>query len=557
MPPGPRRLLVTAGTIHAGDPPRPGPTAMLIDGGRIAWTGHADSLPGPIPRARVDIGGAVVIPGLVDCHFHMLCLLPTAGWADLRGVRSIAEVRRMLAMHAPRVPDGRWLVGWGFDAANANGRHVRRDDLDAVSPDRPTLVIESSLHQGTVNSAALSVLGWGRSTPRWYGGAMARDHRGEPTGLVWERAFGVPALRAVQADLEGATNVIAERLRSTATDLLAQGVTHVAEAFTPPVLADAFGSTPLPLGLTMMPTSNRGIYSSPYDVLDGPKTGDGDAGLGVGHLKLISDGAERAAMCLSMPQAMRTTALTLWRALRTRDVRGVRVLSALGTRFDGGRVRSGTPHYRRHELADIATAALRSGFRIAIHALGNDALDTTLDAFERAREVTGIDVAGCRIEHAMFGRPRDFERAARLGLILSMQPSHAAHYAPTLRLTAMDTIFQAVPLRWAMEAGCRLAISSDGPTVSASLLENVRTAVDRIGIEGAPVAAGQAIARDDALRAATVGGAEACGVDDLKGSIDVGKQADFVVMSGDPFDPSARVLETWIAGVRVWSSDAA
>jgi predicted amidohydrolase YtcJ len=156
----------------------------------------------------------------------------------------------------------------------------------------------------------------------------------------------------------------------------------------------------------------------------------------------------------------------------------------------------------------------------------------------------------------MFARPRDFERAARLGLILSMQPGHAAHYGDAIRMLGIDSLFEPVALRHALEAGCRVAISSDGPTIPTFGLENIRAAVTRLDVEGQPVGPGQSIPRPDALRAATLGGAEACGLQEDKGSIAVGKQADFAILSGDPFDPSTRVIETWVAGRKVWPGNA-
>jgi predicted amidohydrolase YtcJ len=544
--------LITAETIMAGDPPQAGPTALIATGGRISWVGSANEIPHPVPRRRVDLGGSVVMPGFVDCHFHMLFLLPTAGWADLRGASSVEAARQVMAAHASTLPEGRWLVGWGFDASKTKGRRLLRRELDLISPDTPAMIIESSLHQGSINTAALAVVGWGRSTPRWPGGELTRDRRGEPTGMVWERAFGVPALKAVEADIAGSPDLIPTRLRSMSVELLSQGITHVAEAFTPPRLANAFEATGLALGLTMLPTSGRGLYSSPWDALEGRRTGDGDARLGVGPMKLVADGAERGAMSLPVPAMLRMTATALTRGLRSRDFDGFRVLGGSGSRLQRGLVRTGIPHYSRTELAEITAAALANGFRVAIHALGNDALDMALSAFEEARRSSGVDVTGCRIEHAMFGRPADFQRASRLGLILSMQPGHAAQYASTLRLTALDTLFEPVPIRWALDAGCRVAISSDGPTVPGTPLDNLRTAVDRIGVEGKPVAQNQAISKVEALRAITVGGAEACGLEDMKGSIAVGKQADFAVLSGDPFDKSTKVLETWVAGAKAW-----
>lgn len=542
--------MITARTIHGGDPPSPTSTAVVMDGGLISWVGPVDQAP---PRTdRVDLGDVVVIPGFVDSHIHVLSFLVSVVGVDLRGARSTTEAAALLRAHAARTAGDGWVVGWGFDAARAGGRRLKRADLDAIAEDRPAFVIESSLHQGSANSAALAAVGWGRHTPRWPGGELQRDRRGEPTGVVWERASAVILSKVLDAALASAEADPVGLLRAAEDTVLSEGVTHIAEAFTPPWAADLFRSANLSVGVTMLMTSGRSLLAAPFDALDGPKTGEGDARLGFGPVKLVADGAERGAMCLSIPQTVRLTGRVLTGALRRRDATPLRLLGATGSRLRGTRVLSGISHYSREGLADILRTALERGFGVAVHAIGNQAVDDALHALEQGRAVTGADLSGCRIEHAMFADRQQLERAARLGVMLSMQPGHATIYAPTIRMLATDRYFEPVPIRWAIDAGCRVAISSDAPTRPGTALDDLRAAVDRMGTDGHPVAPTQAITRSEALRAATVGGAEACGVDSVKGSIAPGKQADFAVLSGDPFDPATRVLETWIAGRKVW-----
>jgi predicted amidohydrolase YtcJ len=116
----------------------------------------------------------------------------------------------------------------------------------------------------------------------------------------------------------------------------------------------------------------------------------------------------------------------------------------------------------------------------------------------------------------------------------------------------VDVVFDPVPLRPAIDAGCVVSISSDAPTAPATALDNMRAAVERRAPDGTPVRPDLAITPEEALRAATVGGAEACGVADAKGSLEVGRQADFAVLSGDPFDRQTGVVETWVSGERRW-----
>jgi predicted amidohydrolase YtcJ len=105
--------------------------------------------------------------------------------------------------------------------------------LDEVSTDRPVLVYESSFHQGTANSAALAAVGFGRDTPRWWGGELERDRRGEPTGVAWERAFSVIATRAERAEADAAGVWLLEQTGRVARERLSEGITHIGEAWRP------------------------------------------------------------------------------------------------------------------------------------------------------------------------------------------------------------------------------------------------------------------------------------------------------------------------------------
>ncbi len=525
---------------------------MVVENGHIEWLGAAALVPERFLTEPVDLTNSVLIPGLIDSHQHMLQAAATLGWADCTGARSPEEAVAKIGEHARTVRDGAWIVGWGYDAARAKGgRRPTRKMLDIVSIDRPVLLVESSFHQGIANSAALAAVGFGRSTPRRWGGELERDRRGEPTGMAWERAFSVlerAALRGEEDTADGLRN----RAQEVCRHHLAQGVTHVGEAIAPPRNLEWLLSAELPIGFTHFPTSEHGTFATPRDALHGPKTGEGNPMAAVGPLKLFADGAERCAVRIPLSRLPRQTFAAMRRMLPRRDPSALRILSSTGTRLKGNAVSSGTLHYPPGALAEIMSAALERSFRIAVHALGNEGFRVAVSSYEEARRATGTDVAGCRIEHAMFAERRDLERAARLGLVLSMQPGHAVHYS-ALRLTGADVVFDPVPLRPAIDAGCVVSISSDAPTAPATALDNMRAAVDRVAPDGAAVRPDLAITREEALRAATIAGAEACGVSAVKGSLEVGKQADFAVLSGDPFDKQTSVLETWVVGERRWS----
>jgi predicted amidohydrolase YtcJ len=193
--------------------------------------------------------------------------------------------------------------------------------------------------------------------------------------------------------------------------------------------------------------------------------------------------------------------------------------------------------------------ASRAGFGVAVHALGNEAVSQTLWAYERAR------VYGARIEHAMFTTQRDADRMAKLGITAVIQPGHVFSYGVLVATTGLDEYLPPVPARRLLDAGVKISLSSDGPTALWEPLRILRLAVDRRTEEGLVIGPDQALTREEALRAATVGAADTAGVGDAKGEIAPGKQADLVVLSGEPFDEQTRVLQTWIGGKKVWEGE--
>ena len=538
------RILLTAGSVYAGDPPRPGPTAILVEDDRIAWVGDDPEArpPGRLYR-RCDLGAAVVLPGVVDPHFHVGTKVAMSPGVDLGETGSAREVTGAMARAASRLPEGMWALGWGYrELGGGTGRWLDRWTLDAAVPHRPALVIHGSFHSGVANSAALEAVGFGRATPRWPGGELERDVRGEPTGRVWERAFGVVEHAAHRSVLEALGTEWAARANLVAAELLSEGVTHVADALVLPPELERLSAAGLGVGVTAMPVSERGWYATPDAVLHGPATGQGDQRFRVGHLKLVADGAERCAMRIPYRTALRatrmagaggTSPLQAWRMLRPR--------------FGATSVRTGTLHYGPGELGEAVRRARRAGFSVAIHALGNEAIEHALGALERG------GAEGARIEHAMFATPAHAAHMARLGVTAVIQPGHLWSYGRLVADAGIEGLIPPVPARTLLDAGVKVALSSDAPTAVWEPLRILRVAVDRRSREGMVLAAGEAVTPEEALRAATAGGADAAGVGDRKGVVAAGRQADLAVLSGHPLAPGTRVLETWVAGKRLWA----
>jgi predicted amidohydrolase YtcJ len=543
------RTLLTAGHVLAGDPPREGARAVLVKDDRIAWVADPSELRERVSKKeRVDLGDAWVMPGLIDPHFHLSAYAVLPGWVDVTGATTVRQLAAALLEGAASAPEGTWVVGWGCrELVTGLDLKLTREVLDAAVPERPCLVVHSSFHSGVANSAALARVGFGRTTPRAPGGELERDIRGEPNGRVWERAFTVMEWAARRAELDALGDGWGDRVGALSTQFLSEGLTHVGDASMSPREIELAQKTSFPFGLTAMPASGASMLGRVDDVLEGPRTGEGDAHLRIGPVKLFADGAERCALFLPYPIVMKAL-----RGLATGPAGPggpIESLRIMRPRFDRHGVHTGMLHWRGPILSDAMARASKAGFGVAVHALGNEAVSQTLWAYERAR------VYGARIEHAMFTTQRDADRMAKLGITAVIQPGHVFSYGVLVATTGLDEYLPPVPARRLLDAGVKVSLSSDGPTALWEPLRILRLAVDRRTEEGLVIRPDQALTREEALRAATVGAADAAGVGDVKGEIAPGKLADLLVLSGDPFDEHTRVLQTWIGGKKVWEGD--
>ncbi len=516
-----------------------------MEGDRVGWVGSRDEVPRPVPRSKRDLGDGVVVPGFVDAHLHLSYLVLLPGWVDLSDARSAGEVVTRLRRAAPLAPPGSWIVGWGYGEPLLGARpRLLRTHLDRVSAGRPVLVLHGTLHSGVANSAALAAVGFGRSTPRWPGGELERDLAGEPNGRAWERAYGILEWAARRADLEALGTGWFERARSVCARLLAAGITAAVDAALSPAELDRIVQADLPLRLTAMPVGSRGFFATPREAMDGPPTGEVAGGIRVGHLKLVADGAERCALRLRFPFVTRA-ARSL--ASARRGPGPVESLRVLHPRVVPGGVRTGTAHYSPEALGEIVAQAGAQGFSIAIHAVGNEAIRFALDALE------GSPGEGHRIEHAMFAEAGQAERMARLSVTAVVQPGHLRAYGELIRAVGLDAELPPVPLRRLLDAGVRVALSSDAPSVSPDPLDALAIAVTRRA-QGIQVAPDQAIGEEEALRAATVGAARAAGFEDA-GTLLPRTRADLAVLADLPFAPGVMVRETWVAGSRAFPEE--
>jgi len=493
-------------------PARPRASAIAIRNGRIAAVGDsADLLRASNGRAtRIDLAGRTVVPGFIDAHAHI--------WKIGHLLTSMIDLRRTTRLDAivdavrdadRRLPSDAWVLGRGFNEALLDARRPpTRRDLDRAAPERPVVLTRTCGHIYAVNSAALARAAIGPETPSPSGGVIDRDERGDATGLLRETAMGLVNAVMPPPSASEYQQMIVAALRHQ----LSLGITASSDCGVSPQILAAYRALDaedrLPARVNVMPLRLVDGVAAPVPL---PERFVSDR-LRVDTVKLLADGGLSGA----------TAALSV--AYRHAAHTGV--------------LRFTTP-----ELQARCRESHDAGWRIATHAIGDAAIDQVLDAYE----ALGPHPRGIvhRIEH--FGLPSaaQLSRAAKLRLIAAPQTIFIRSLGPNFRRYLPDALLpRAYPVRAMIDAGVRIALSSDAPVVEDdNPLAGMAAAVTRRDIEGESIAAEQAITIREAFDGYTIGGATASGDESNRGSIDVGKWADLAVLSGNPVTADADALD--------------
>jgi hypothetical protein len=495
------------------DPSMPVAQALAIKNGRIVEVGGSDEILW-LREAEyevIDLDGLTITPGFVDPHNHFSIGAFETLWADCRGARDIESIQSAMGKAAREAPPSLWVRGFGYDHVHLPGRrHPTRHDLDAAVPERPALLMHFSHHQAVANSRALADAGITRGMPDPPGGEIARDRAGEPTGLLFERAMSL----VEQRSRDGWQDTFVDVARAASARYAALGITSIQDAAVSPAMsrhyARAREAGALAIGVSEIMVGSRGWFDRPHDAST------------AGPLKIFVDGGYRCALRLAR----------------------------------GGRVETtGFLFYERDELSALLLDTWRSGRSCVCHAIGNAGVDTAVGAIEDAlgREPGGR--GRVRVDHAMFLTDELIARLADLQIWVVAQPSFlydsgGTSPSPAIRLR---------PFATAARAGVRQAFSSDFPCGSNAPLLGISAAVTRRSRQGGIFDGDEAMSASAALQAYTIDAARAAGMERERGSLEAGKRADFVVLSGNPVEcrteeiASIRVLQTWASGVKVFN----
>jgi len=508
-------------------------TAFHIAGGAFTWVGDSDDV--DASRA-IDLQGRTVLPGLIDVHTHPAFVAETvrAVPCTVPRVTSIAEMIAALRTHHNHGggPDD-WIEGWGYDESKLAGhRTPTRHDLDQVSTTQPVFVFRSDFHSAVCNTRALELAGITRDTPDPTGGRFVRDEHGEPNGLLEELGArdAVMAARGVP-DHEARVNAIL----GTGAHYNERGIIAVSDM--------AIANAPLDALQVYRDAQARGFRQQAalyfmwrgYDcavLTNAQKRGRAN----FAGVKLFADGS--------------LSGRTAW------------VLDPYR-----GSDACGYPTTSREELRAAHAFAARNGVQVAVHAMGDRALQWVIDHFAAERPWLD-DVPSVRLEHLSLLRDEEMERMAASPMTFGGSTQIVFLFAEydSYHENLRDDVFRrAYPVRSVYERIPHVGLSSDAPATTWSDPDNVfvsiEAAVTRMAYNGADINSDQAITVPQAVLLYTARAATVAPYDGKLGRIAPGYEGSFVVLDRDIFTISptgiheAAVAQTWIQGDKVYDRE--
>ena len=522
--PPPADLIVHNALVYTVDARNSRASAIAVNGSRITFVGDdAGALGRRGPSTRViDAGGRSIVPGLHDAHGHFTGLGESLQRLDLRGTTSFAQIVGMVKERVGKAAPGEWILGRAWDQNDwANPAWPTRDALDAVSPNNPVFLTRVDGHAAIANTLALRIAEVRKATPDPEGGRYIRDAAGNPTGVMIDRAMGLVGARVP----DPTPRQLEEQILLADAEARKLGLTMVHDAG---VSRDEVEAYKRLIDRGALQTRLYVMLGGPLAQLEpffkaGPITNYGDHHLAVRAIKIGADGALGS--------------------------RGAAMLAPYSDE-------PGTSGFLTTPEAEIyarTLAASKAGFQTCIHAIGDRTNRVVMDVFERVqREVPGTRALRMRNEHAQVLDPAEIPRFKALEVIASMQATHATSDMPWVatRIGPSRTDAGAYVWKKLIAAGAVLANGSDFPVEEPNPMLGLYASVTRQDRQGQPPGGwmpAERLTRDEMLRSFTINAAYAAHAEAELGSIEVGKLADFVMLSADVMSvPAPRILETTV-----------
>jgi len=510
------------------------PFSVLLfdDGGRVIATGEDELLAAHPAATRLDGNGNTVLPGLTDAHAHVLGLGLLKTSLNLAGSPSVEDAVAKISAYASTNASARWILGRGWNQVIWPVQEFPTTaHIDAVVKDRPVWLRRVDGHAGWANSAALKLAGIDDDTPDPVGGKVIRDDNGHATGVLIDMAMSMVGNLVPEIDKDETKSAI----QAAVSALLAEGITGVHDAGIDLVNAEVYLSMADNNQLNMRIYAMIGGSGDVLDAIGQPIRAYGNDRLDIASVKLYSDGAL-----------------------------GSRGAAMIDPYSDDAENR-GLPFWTQRELDEQVIKANKMGFQVGIHAIGDLGNRLALNSFEKSQGGKPSPLRN-RVEHAQIIAMDDIPRFAELGVVASMQSTHATSDKNMAEdRVGPERIRGGYAWRRLLDSGAILANGSDFPVELSNPFHGLYAAVTRQGRDGEPDGgwyADQALSRAEALYSFTMAAAFAANQESRLGSLEPGKWADFIVIDRDYFEVASseiddiNVLQTWVGGALVYEAGA-
>jgi predicted amidohydrolase YtcJ len=510
--PPPADLVLRNGKLVTVDDTRPEARALAARGGVIVAVGSDHEVApfiGPATRV-IDLAGALAVPGLIEGHGHFLWIGDAEMRLKLGTARSWQDIVKAVGDAAEESEPGAWIEGRGWHQEKWDS--VPEGSVDGVpthhalskaSPENPVVLEHASGHGVFVNQKAMELSNIDGKTPDPPGGTIVKDAKGNPTGYLRERAQEL--VRVPRDFVESRER---RKVELAAKECLSKGITSFQDAGSSFAAVDLYkklaqeGALDLRLWVMLAEPNDALALSLPlYKMLN-----VGDHRLTVRAIKKMIDGALGS--------------------------HGAWLLEPYSDKPDTSGLNTQTPE----EISRTAELALRHGFQLCVHAIGDRGNRETLDLFEAAftAHPQGRD-RRFRIEHSQHLHPDDLPRFGKLGVIASMQGVHATSDGPWVapKLGEKRAREGAYVWRSLLDSGAVVINGTDAPVEDVDPIASFYASVTRRMANGETFHPEQRMTREEALRSYTLSAAYAAFEEDIKGSLTVGKLADVTVLSKD------------------------
>ena len=488
-------------------------SAIALWGGRVLATGsdvEIEPLIGP-QTTVIDLAGRLATPGLNDAHMHLVPYGTAMSEIDLRPatVPTLESLLASLRDRAATLPKGDWVIGRGYDHFKLDvGRHPYREELDEACPDHPVYIVRTDGHLAVANSLALKLAGITEDTPSPQGGLIERQN-GRLTGLLAETGRE-PVMQVLP---ENSVETLVQSIERGGAALLSRGITSCMEAavgirdgWTEMLAyqkAHREGRLPVRVYATLMGDKGRTVMAEAGAA--GMVSGGGDDMFRIGPVKIFTDGAAGG----------RTAAMT-------RPYLG------------GDETDTGLLCLDDAELNAMIADGHRKGYRFAIHAIGDAAIEQVLNAFEAALAEVPDPDRRHRIEHCGWLRPDQMARMKAMHVLPAPQPAFLYYFGDLyLTLIEKERVEASHPMRTWIDAGLHPSASTDCPVVEIDPFANLYSMVTRKTEKGTQIGTEHILTMEEALNAYTFESAYAAHEETIKGQLVPGQLGDVAVFDTD------------------------